>query len=228
MPKKWKPSLKQLSVYDELLARQNKTRKLLLKRRKRAEEETSFGRGLPDLIIPKKQRRYRDLMRYLTRFDSYEEYRNQIRALQMLYGGKGSPEFQFYRSSYRNNILNLIKEWIGDYLNFNEKPKGYFGKYSDEQIQIASIIADGGEKFLLLYNKMISLSIGEFMTMYDSGYIPKLKYIYAEMKGIGSIEFSFVDEFLSGFSDFRRQAREQRNIMFKDVEKRKNYLGEIK
>lgn len=221
MPKRWKPSLKQLTLYDELLKRQNITRKKLLKRRKRAEEETSFGRGLPDLVIPKKARRYRDLTRY--RFDSYEEYRNQIRALQTLYGGKGSPELQFYRSSYRNNILNLIKEWIGEYINFKEKPKGFFGKYSDEQIQISSLIADGGEKFLLLYNKMISLSIGEFMAMYDSGYIPKLKYIYAEMKGIGTVEFSFVDEFLSSYSDFRKQAREM-NIMFKSVESRKGYI----
>lgn len=223
MPKKWKPSLKQLSVYDELLARQNKARKRILKRRRIAEETSIVGRGLPDLVVPKKQRRYKDLMRYSGRFDSYEEYRNQIRALQDLYGGKGSPELQFYRSSYRNHILGLIKDWIRDYANFTEKPKGYFGKYSDEQLQVASIIADGGEKFLQLYNKLISLSVGEFMSLYDLGFIPKLKYIYAEMKGIGNVEFSYVDEFITSISDFRRQVRESSNRFVIPVEDRRNY-----
>lgn len=223
MAKNWKPTLKQLSVYDELLKRQNTTRKRLLRRRRIAEQETSFGRGLPDLVIPMKAKRFRDISRY--RFDSYEDYRNKIRALQNLYGGKGSPELQFYRSAYRNNILNLIRGWIGDYVNFAEKPKGYFGKYSDEQIQIASIMYEDGGKFLELYNKMTSLSIGEFMSMYDLGFIPKLKYIYQEMKGVGGVEFSFVNEFLDSYYDFRRQVRNGNAFINpKPVESRKGFI----
>lgn len=230
MPKRWKPSLKQLTLYDELLKRQNITRKKLLKRRKRAEEETSFGRGLPDLVIPKKVRRYRDLTRY--RFDSYEEYRNQIRALQTLYGGKGSPDLQYYKETYRNNILGLfyhldefgkIQGWIKDYAGFNEKPQGNFGRFSKEQIQRAYIGNEDGGKFLELYNKIISLSIGEFMTMYDFGYIPKIKYIYNEMSGKG-VQFAVVDEFLDYYSDYRRQARGKTNVMVTTVLERQSIL----
>lgn len=210
----WKPSLKQLSLYDALLKRQNVARKRLLKRRKIAEQETSFGRGLPDLVIPKKQRRYRDVMRYAPRFNSYEEYRNQIRALQTLYGkGKEEPDYAFYKSTYRKNILDLVKGWISEYINFSEKPQGYFGKYSDEQRQKVALMYDEGEKFLDLYNKMISLSLGEFMSMYDLGFIPKMQYIYEEMRGISKVEFSRVDEFLDAYSDFRRQVRDKSNIM---------------
>ena len=224
MSKKWTPSLKQLSLYDELLKRQNLTRKRLLKRRRKAEEKgSSFGRPLPDLVLPMKARRYRDITRYAPRFDSYEDYRNKIRALQNLYGGKGSPELQWYRENYRKNILGIIKGWIQDELNFNYKPEGYFGKYSEEQIQMANQVANDGGRFLDLYNKMISLSMGEFMTMYDSGFFPKLKYIYEEMKGIGGIEFSYVDEFLDSYKDFRRQVREQSNITVKPIESRRGY-----
>ena len=222
MAKKWQPSLKQLSLYDEMLARQNKTRKLLLKRRRKMEQETSFGRGLPDLVLPKKQRRYRDLFRYSTRFNSYEEYRNQIRALQMLYGkGSERPDYAFYKETYRKNILNLIKGWIGDYLNFKEKPTDYFGRYSDEQMQRIAIMVDEGDKYLDLYNKLISLSLGEFMAMYDSNYIPKLQFIYDELKGTGSnMQFSYVAEFIDNYYDYRRQARTKPNRMVSSMSER--------
>ena len=223
MAKKWTPSEKQLKLYDELLKRQNITRKRLLRRRRITEEEGSTGRPLPDLIIPMKARRYRDMSRYSLRFDSYADYRNKIRALQLLYGGKGSPELQFYKENYRKNILDLIKGWIDSEINFRQKPAGYFGKYSEEQIMIANQSAEDGGKFLELYNKMISLSIGEFMVMYDSGYFPKLQYIYDEMKTVGSVSFSYVDEFLYSYSDFRKQAREQRNVFIKGIEDRRGW-----
>lgn len=221
MAKKWTPSQKQLQLYDELLKRQNITRKRLLRRRRIIEEEGSFGRPLPDLIIPMKAKRHRNISRYASYFDSYEDYRNKIRALQQLYGkGKEDPTFSFYRSTYRNEILGLIKGWIGDYLNFAEKPKGFFGKYSEEQIQFVNQIGEDAGKFLELYNKMISLSLGEFMSMYDRGFIPRLKYIYDEIRNVSSIEFSYVDEFLDSYSDFRKQVRENQNVIVKDLSER--------
>lgn len=223
MAKKWTPSQKQLSLYDELLKRQNITRKRLLRRRRIAEEEGSAGRPLPDLVIPMKAKRYRDFSRYSKRFDSYEDYRNKIRALQTLYGGKGSPELQFYKESYKRNILNTIRDWIETEINFNQKPAGNFGKYSEEQIYLANKVAEEGGKFLELYNKMIGLSIGEFMTMYDSGFFPKLKYVYQEMKSVGSVSFSYVDEFLYSYKDFRRQARDQENVFIKGVVGRRGW-----
>ena len=227
MAKKWTPSEKQLKLYDELLKRQNMTRKRLLRRRRITEEEGSAGRPLPDLVIPMKARRYRDMSRYSPRFDSYKDYRNKIRALQLLYGGKGSPELQFYKENYRKNILNLIKGWIDSEINFKQKPDGYFGRYSEEQIMIANQSAEDGGKFLELYNKMISLSIGEFMAMYDLGYFPKLQYIYDEMKSVGSISFSYVDEFLDSYSDFRKQVRENNNLFVKSVSRRQEDIREL-
>lgn len=224
MAKKWTPSQKQLQLYDELLKRQNITRKRLLRRRRIIEERGGSGRPLPDLVLPMKAKRSRDISRYANYFDSYEDYRNKMRALRELYGGKGSPELGFYRSAYKRNILDHIKGWIEDYLNFSEKPKGYFGKYSEEQILIANQIADDGGKFLELYNKMISLSTAEFMAMYDTGMIPKLKYIYDEIRNVGSISFSYVDEFLDSYSDFKRQVRDQKNLIVKGVESRRNFI----
>lgn len=221
MAKNWKPTLKQLSVYDELLKRQNIARKRLLKRRRIAEQETSFGRGLPDLVIPIKVKRYRDITRY--RFNSYEDYRKKVSALQELYGGKGTPDLQYYKQTYKKNILNLIKGWIQDYIGYREKPEGYFGKYSDEQIQKAYIAIEDGGKFLNLFNKMQSLSTGEFMTMYDFGYIPRIKYIYNEMSGKG-VQLNIVDEFLDSFKDYRRQARNKTNVTVTTVEERKEIL----
>ena len=225
MAKKWTPSQKQLSLYDELLKRQNITRKRLLKRRRIAEEEgSSFGRPLPDLVIPVKARRHRNLSSY--KFNSYEEYRQKIKALQQLYGGKGDPLLRYYKETYKKNILTLIRGWVEDILGFKYAPDGYFGRYSDEQIQIANQMANDGGRFLELYNKMIGLSTGEFMTMYDSGFFPKMKYIYEEMKGIGGVEFSYVDEFLESFKDFRRQAVNQSNIIVKTYEERHGYKQE--
>ena len=224
MAKKWTPSLKQLSLYDELLKRQNITRKRLLKRRRIAEQEgSSFGRPLPDLVLPMKVKRHRNVTRYSKRFDSYADYREKIKALQNLYGGKGDPLLRYYKETYKKNITNIIKGWIVDILNYKLAPDGYFGRYSDEQIQMANQVAQDGGRFLELYNKMIGLSTGEFMTMYDSGFFPKLKYIYEEMKGVGGVEFSYVDEFLDSFSSFRRQAREQRNVFIKSYDDRRGY-----
>lgn len=206
MAKKWTPSLKQLSAYDELLKRQNIARKRILRRRKIAEEEGG-GRPLPDLVIPMKARRHRDVTKY--KFDSYKEYREKMKALQNLYGGKSSPEYQFYNEKYRKNILGLIKEWIGKYIGFTENPKGYFGKYSNEQIFTLSQVGNDFEKFLIMYNNLISMFTGEFMAMYDTGYIPRLKYIYNAMNGE---KLSEIDEFIDMFSEWRRQIREGNRI----------------
>lgn len=229
MAKKWTPSQKQLSIYDELLKRQNQARKAILRRRRIIEEE-GMGRTLPDLIIPKKVRRYRDMTRY--RFDSYKDYREKMRALQNLFGGKGSPDLQYYRMSYKQNIISVIRDWIDKYLNFQEKPKSKFGKYSEEQIYKANQIAEDGGKFLDLYNKYQSMSIAEFMAMYDTGHIPTLKIIYDEIRGVGDTMspsyFSKVNEFIDNFSDWRRQSREDKNIMVKLFKDRPDIISSYK
>lgn len=227
MAKKWIPSQKQLSIYDELLKRQNQVRKLILKRR-RADEEEGLGRPLPDLIIPMKAKRSRSKTYF---FDSYADYRRKMKDLQRLYGGKGSPLIQYYKEAYKRNILSIVKDWIDVYLNFTEKPQGYFGKYSDEQIYIANQISDDGGRYLDLYNKFISLRTEEFITMYNSGMIPKLKFIYDEMKGTttedlkNGTRFEQIDEFINNYKEYKRQVREQtRNVMIKSVEDTPNFI----
>ena len=206
MPKNWRPSLKQLSLYDELLKRQNITRKRLLKRRRIAEEESSIsGRGLPTLVIPKKARRYRDFTRY--RFDSYEDYRRKMAELRALYGGKGSPLKQFYKSSYKENILNMIHEWIVNKIHFDEEfgdpyragmKKPYY--YSD--IQIASVGKKDG-RILELYNYLKSLDIDKFMAMYDLNVMPDLHTIYDDITTQG--QFSEIDNFLYDFTRLKSE-----------------------
>lgn len=217
MAKKWTPSLKQLSLYDELLKRQNQTRKRLLKRRRIAETEgSSFGRPLPDLVLPMKVRRFRDVSRYSKRFDSYKDYQEKMRALRSLFGSKGDPTFNYFKATYRANILKLLRSWIEEKLNFRLPPEAH-GRYSKEQIELANYIGEDAGKYLEFYNKLINLETSEFQTMYDTGLIPRMRYIYNEMEGVG--QFSVIDEFIQNVKDYRRMIREDApNIMIESVE----------
>ena len=115
MAKKWIPSQKQLSLYDELLRRQNITRKRLLKIRRITESEaSSYGGGLPDLVIPKKARRYRDLTRY--RFDSYREYRLAMAKLKAEFS---DFELSFGKQHYFTNYKNEKKLILKLFLQFH-------------------------------------------------------------------------------------------------------------
>lgn len=206
MAKKWKPSQKQLSIYDELLKRQNEVRKQVLRRRKIIEGEGT-GRTLPDLIVPMKARRSRDLN---YSFNSYEDFRKKLKALKDLYGMNDDATEHFYREKYKNNILGILKDWLG------VNPTGKFGKYEEGDMLNNPEL----ERYMLVYNDLVSLDIGTLMAMYDSGMIPSLRYIYQDMQGKTS--FSEIDYFISNFKDLRRQARNQRNIMVKDLSTRSN------
>ena len=199
MAKNWKPTLKQLSVYDELLKRQNYTRKRLLRRRRIMEEESSFGRGLPTLVIPMKAKRFRDITRY--RFDSYKEYREKLKALRELYGTKGSPLKQYYMRTYKENILNMIQDWIKNKIGFTEEPAdpyraGQTKPYYYSDIQIAEVGKKDG-RILMLYNELKSLESAKFMALYDADVMPTPRMIYNDITSMTT--YSEIDYFIEDF-----------------------------
>lgn len=203
MAKKWTPTQKQLSFYDELLRRQNEVRKQVLRRRRIAEEGGTFG-SLPDLVIPMKAKRYRDLSRY--HFDSYAEYRKARQRLSELYGGK-SPLKTWYKTAYKGNIMAILKDWIENKYGYKETPedkKQWNSKeptlYSDFQIENAP---EGLSRLLEIYNLIEKTDISVFMAMYDLKSFPSLHIIYDDVTG--EANFGEVDRFINDFEYEKRR-----------------------
>ena len=218
MAKRWKPSLKQASEYDELLRKQNITRKRLLRIRRITEEESYSGRtGLPDLILPKKARRYRDLSRYT--FNSYEEFRELKAKLKAEYSDfELSFSKAHYFQNYKNAILSMLQEEF-DKRNIVydmdksglPKGEGWRGRFTDEQIEDLTYKAPELKKFIEFFNKVAGMNTDSFITMYFSGEIPVLKYIYLEM--LGSLkEDNQIERFYSDYQTFWKRFRSG-NIM---------------
>ena len=218
MAKKWIPSQKQLSLYDELLRRQNITRKRLLKIRRITESEaSSYGGGLPDLVIPKKARRYRDLTRY--RFDSYREYRLAMAKLKAEFSDfELSFGKQHYFTNYKNVLLSMISEILDrENIPYREdaqtgkiKPER-LGRFSKEEIESYTDKHPELARYFELFNKVSNMYVPKFLTMYFSGDIPVLKYVYLEMEGTLS-RYNQIDEFYFKFKDFNRDVI-QGNVM---------------
>ena len=190
MRRKWSPSLKQLDLYDELLREQNKVRREILRRRVKLERELK-GRRLPDLVVPK-HAKIKKLKNY--RFKSFKEYQSKVRELKRLYG---HGILSFYKSSYKDNVLEVYRNMIkgaleseGIYYN-NYEPETLGGYYSKEQIESAGDIG----KYMRLYNQLRSMPVEKFVDMYERGYIVPLRYIYQEMiSGTKSQSVSFLEE----------------------------------
>lgn len=234
MAKKWTPSQKQLQLYDELLKRQNITRKRLLRRRRIAEEEGSSGRPLPDLVIPQRARRSRNIYRYANLFDSYADYRNKMKELSRLYGGKGSPLKAWYKETYRNNILSMIEDWIKNKIGFTEPPadpyrEGQKNNYYYSDIQIKDV-GDKDGRILELYNYLKSLNINMFMALYDLHSFPSLHIIYDDITSRG--QFAEIDSFIDGFTSIKREVvktRAYRKLVEDEtMSNRKDYIDSYK
>lgn len=222
MAKKWTPTQRQLTIYDELLRRQNITRKRLLKQRRIAEE--GGGRAsLPDLIIPKKARRYRDFSRY--HFDSYEDYRKMLSRLKEFSDFERSWSREHYQKRYAETILEFIAFYISQ-----ENPRiqvydrddpnkrlilhgeGARGRFTEEQLNDPDFAKY--RDYLEFYNKIVYMPIDLFMTMYQSGIVPQLKLLYDE---IGGKELGMLDRYQSEYKSFRNELAHGGNVMINNL-----------
>lgn len=209
-------------MYDELLRRQNVTRKRLLKIRKITEQETSSGRGLPDLVIPKKARRKRDIMQY--KFNSYREYRLTMAKLKAQYG---NFELSIGKEYYFKNYVNALKQMIQSVLDSEHIKyevdkagliygEGWHGRFTEEQIRDFTGSNRDLKRYFDFYNKIIGMSshLEQFLVMYFFGNIPVLKYIYLEMQG--SFESQQIEMFYDSASSFYKDFRKG-NVMYRSL-----------
>lgn len=194
MIKKWKPSLKQLQTYAELLLEQNKVRREILRKRAKISKQGDRRNTIPDLVVPKHVRIRHDVKVYRSRFSDYSEYRAKVKELKRLYG-RGFVGY--YKEVYKRNILEGWRDSIntalrenGVYIGNGIEPASH-GYYSKEQIEE---YGDIGE-YMKLYNRLVASDGQTFQDMYENGYITPLKYIYQEMLSGGkSSSISFLDE----------------------------------
>lgn len=222
MAKKWSPSLKQLSAYDELLRRQNITRKRLLKMRRVTEEE-GVGAPLPDLVLPTKAKRTRDISRY--HFDSYEAYRREMKYLYENYSKfELSWTKQHYYRNYKDAILSMLSDKLGELgINFDTdergflKPEGTAGRFTKEQIEDYTHLtkAEYLEDYFNFYNSICGMSSKKFLAMYQAGNIPMLKYIYQEVQGRDT-HLNLLDMFMDASKSFIRELKGG-NVMLKNL-----------
>lgn len=200
MAKKWKPTQRMLNRYDELVKAQNKLRKQLLKRRQKAEKETSVGR-LPDLVIPE---RAKSSSRINWAVVKNKMFWDKMRAMSAVVTGgiEGWYKRNYKRpimEAWRDAIESVISEFYGE---TNIRPERTFGgaevAYTKEQMEEYPEIAE----YMKAFNALQRMPIGEFMYMYDTGYIPAFKYIYNEMKG--SFNANYLEELMDSIKRFRR------------------------
>lgn len=182
--------------YNRIVDNINKTRRELLKRRKKAEEETRFGRpsSMPELIIPARQRRIK-IGDNITR----KEYYDFIKRYSEIYSSDKSIK-NFYKQNYKNNYLEALLNIIESTRDESIRPEGRFKEFTKKQINDNPEFAD----FMKMYNNILKMAIEKFMLMYDLGYILKLKYFYLEMSQEIK-EYSFLEEQKELFKDFNSQ-----------------------
>ena len=176
-----RPSLKTINLYNELVERQNKVRKTLIRLHKQAEETHGAGR-LPALVIPKKARKVTERFfanlgaKALERF--WADYANK----KALFSGRNP--LQKYISF---TVVNGYRELWADQIGIDPATS----KYSEEQIANSDM-----GKYMELYNMLFARGRELFfLALYNTGKIIQFKYIYQDMiSGLGDKENSWRDQ----------------------------------
>lgn len=201
------PTKKQVSLYNQLIKKQNKIRTEVLKRRGETEEEAKTGRlpPLPDLVVPRKGKHISTRFR----FSSKQAFKLKLRALKEAYG---QDLIGWYRQNYQNKILDAFLNAINAELNnlgyFDEvKPEvnnRFFSKEQMEEFRDINI-SDTSTRtiydFMKAYNQLRALPTYQFMDMYDKGYLPAFKFIYADMT---QGTYTGLEQLVDGMRSYRR------------------------
>lgn len=184
---------KMVKRYNKIVDNINKARRELIKRRRRAEGESHFGRppSMPELIIPSRQKRI-SINDRITR----KEYYDFIKRFSSIYA-KEDYMNRFYKENYKNNYLESLLNIIESTTGVKLSPEGRFKDFTKEQIEENPEFSE----IMKMYNNILKMPIEKFMLMYDLGYVLKLKYFYLEMS-TEIKEYSFVEEQKELFTDF--------------------------
>ena len=188
----WTP--KQISAYEEMLKRYKKLRQQVIKVHKHFEEVTPTGR-LPSLVVPKKIRK---MSQRQMRMSGRKMYQMRMRELRK-YVGKDI--FGQYMKDYKRTYMELWRSYL-----IKEDPEGRFGRFTEEQIKLASINEPETARLMELYNSTNQLSAEQFFLALKSGKIPSFAKLYNEAVG----DFEVEEKFLSGLSQGLKWARRVR------------------
>lgn len=174
MPRTWKPSQKELSVYEQLLKKYNKMRQQVIKAHRALEEHTPSGR-MPSLVVPE---RHRKMTLRQIQIGGRRLFKLKLRQLKTnIRGGLGA----FFKR-YKDGYLELYRDLIGETpeLNpFHSSAKGFL--YSEEQIKLAHINEPELAKFMRTYNDIVRLNPAVFTLLIKSGKIPSFQRLYDEL-----------------------------------------------
>ena len=178
-----------VNEYNRMVAKINKTRRRILRRRKQLEEENIVARvqgrlprPLPDIAVPAKMRMLSPLSTFLDK-DMYQKYKAELQTKF----GRDLSERGFYREHYKQNYLDSLKTMIGG-IEPDSVLNPHLAYYTKEQMD--SVDKSTAET-MKLFNSITHMSIDEFQTLYDAGYITKLSYIYSDImsdKGTSFVE----------------------------------------
>lgn len=134
----------------------------------------------PDLVLPKSRRMKKT-------FESREDFLKQMDELR-----KYTSIKRYFKMNYKDKILELLRADMSRQVekvdeNWNDKwgefePASDRGKYTAEQKAEFPELSD----WMTMYNKMVDMSISNFMAFYAQGYIPEYQFIYDEIERLGN------------------------------------------
>lgn len=186
---------KYAKLYNELVRRYNKTRKSIIrKQRKQDEEDNSMrSRGIMPprrmaKVIPQRMSYVEGVDAETMNKAGYEAFKKRIQEIG------ASSELEFYKTAYKDNYLEVLREsMIGE----NPETRKVFGKYETNKTPYSQEQINNCEDFetkqlMKLYNQIYYMSTEKFMALYENGYIVKLAYIYHGI--LDTKEQDFYDE----------------------------------
>ena len=198
-----RPSQRTIEIYNSLVEKQNEVRRRL--KRIHAHAEEAFGAGrLPSLIVPPKAKKIRT--NYFNDF-VHKHSRKQVEKKLSNFWETYRQSKSLFGQGLRSYLSRVVKQgyvdlWKDQMLTqLGIWGEGYAGRFTEIQIKEAS---ESDKKFMLAFNRMISLPAEMFYIMLMRKEIIQFQFIYQEMTyGYRDKENSWIDQQLSLFEKNR-------------------------
>lgn len=184
--------MKKIDLLKKIIEKQKKVNKLRKQILNIYEEKQELGRRdkrlppTPELTVPRqiKQFRMSNKMTKLNLLNYYRKLKNEYKI----------DNLKDLSKLYKTNYINALKDMISALFGYVEEPKGgrHGGLFYTKE-QLSKINDTQLLNSLNLINQMLRMNNTKFYDMYMSGFIVKLKFIYAEMEGLMK-EYSPFDE----------------------------------
>ena len=178
MPKLRKPSQHSIDLYNQLVDIQNQIRKKLKRMHKNAEEVSGAGR-LPALVIPKSAHKIRR-----SHFEGLSPA--ELRARLKMYWARYKTAKELFSGGLNSYLAKTVMKgykelWLngsGSFGGIGEKPEGYFGRFSKEQIENSDM-----GRAMEVYNLLFTHGTAFFMALLYTDKIIDFKWIYDDLTG---------------------------------------------